>query len=195
MTRRKSRTLSGTEQSLWNSVAKTVVPLPENKIPGLTDKPEPALALPARQLDRGQHSQPLPITPKLSPLRQADPQREKLVQRGRLHIDGVIDLHGMRQEESDRAAAGFISRSVAAGHRVVLVITGKGSKDGEQGRGVLRKRFLQNVELGLFGGAITSVKPAHQKHGGGGAFYVFLRAPKPRREPVTKALRSRSKPA
>lgn len=193
MTRKGARNLSGAEQSLWNSVAKTVAPLPENKLPGLEAKPEPSLALPARSPDRGRHSQPLPASPKLNPLRQADPQREKLVQRGRLHIDAVIDLHGMRQEESDRAAAAFISRCIASGHRVLLVITGKGSKEGEQGRGVLRKRFLQNVELGLFGGAVTSVRPAHQKHGGGGAFYVFLRAKASNRETVTKGLRSSSK--
>jgi DNA-nicking Smr family endonuclease len=98
-----------------------------------------------------------------------------------LEIDAVLDLHGMRQDEADRATAAFIARATDLKQRVVLVITGKGSKEGSEGRGVLRKRFLDGIEFGLYGSRIASVKPAHQKHGGRGAFYVFLKAPKTKR--------------
>lgn len=176
---RKGRDLTGTERKLWNSVARTVAPLPERKIPGLPETKEPDLALPAPNPIRGE-TKVAPIMPRRSPLQPADPQREKLVARGRLAIDAVLDLHGLRQAEADKRTTAFITRAALLEHRVLLVITGKGSKEGEQGRGVLKKRFLQGIEMGQFGGAVSSVRQAHQRHGGAGAFYVFLRAPKKR---------------
>lgn len=189
MSRRKSRQLSHAERTLWNSVARTVAPLPENKIPELEPKPETPLALSPRKPDDGSNANPQPTPPKQSPFQAGDPRRERNVARGRIEIDAVLDLHGMRQSEADRATSAFISRAVSKRHRVLLIITGKGSKDGEDGRGVLKKNFLSGIEMGLYGSAITSVRPAHQRHGGGGAFYVFLKGPKPNRpRSVTKAL-------
>lgn len=175
MTRRRKRELSPGERDLWSKVARTVAPLPEKTLPQppILDADK---ALPPLPLDDGRHAVPTPSPPRLSPLIGRDPQREKRVARGRLAIDAVLDLHGMRQAEADQATAAFISRAVARGHRVLLVITGKGSKDSEEGRGVLRKNFLAGADMGLYGSAITSVRPAHQRHGGRGAFYVFLRA-------------------
>lgn len=190
--RKGRRSLSRTELQLWNSVAKTVVPLPERQLPELTPKREPDLALPAHQ-PTIREQLPKATPPLRSPLEAADPNREKRVARGRLEIDAVLDLHGLRQDEADRRTSAFISRSVTMGHRVLLVITGKGSKEGTEGRGVLRKRFLQAVEAGFYGSSLASVRPAHQRHGGSGAFYVFLKSPRnlaTGRDPVTKASRS-----
>ncbi|GGY36022.1 Smr/MutS family protein [Parvularcula lutaonensis] len=178
MSRKKSRQLTDAERTLWNTVARTVAPLPDKKLPELEPKPETPLALSPRKADDGRHATPQPTPPKQSPFQAGDPRRERRVARGRIEIDAVLDLHGMRQSEADRATSAFISRAVSRKHRVLLVITGKGSKDGEEGRGVLRKNFLSGIEMGLYGGAITSVRPAHQRHGGGGAFYVFLKNPK-----------------
>jgi DNA-nicking Smr family endonuclease len=105
------------------------------------------------------------------------------VARGRLSIDAVLDLHGMRQSEAERATAAFFARALQRGYRVLLVITGKGSTPGHEGRGVLRKRFLDGIEFGLYGPRIASVQPAHQRHGGGGAFYVFLKAARGEKDP------------
>ncbi|MEO1657248.1 MAG: Smr/MutS family protein [Pseudomonadota bacterium] len=131
--------------------------------------------------------------PARSPIDAGDPKRAQLVGRGRLAIDAAIDLHGMRQEEADRATSAFIARGIQRGHRVLLIITGKGSKASETGgRGVLRQRFLQRMDDGAYGPGIASVRPAHQRHGGRGAFYVFLKAPKrstAHRESVTKGSR------
>ena len=69
------------------------------------------------------------------------------LKRGQMAIEGRIDLHGMQQEEAT-ALDGFIATSRAAGRRCVLVITGKGARDGDDHRpfrapsapGILRRQ-------------------------------------------------------
>jgi DNA-nicking Smr family endonuclease len=120
----------------------------------------------------------LPKLPQ-SPLNAGDPKRERQVARGKIAIEGVLDLHGMRQDEADRATLRFLGGSLSRGRRVVLIITGKGGFEAEhkgEGRGILRRRFLQGIETGLYGQGISAVRPAHQRHGGQGAFYVFLKS-------------------
>ena len=107
---------------------------------------------------------------------------------GRDGIDARIDLHGMRQSEAHSALRVFLFRAIAKGHRMVLVITGKGkprtSSDGALGpfvnegaleRGVLRR----NVPLWLaepdLRAIVVGYTPAHIRHGGDGALYVQLR--------------------
>lgn len=201
MKKRRSHELTGPERSLWNKVARTVAPLPEHQTRLGADDTLPqeltasAQALPAPLSSEGLRKPVVTGTHRASPLEAGDPRRVRAVARGRLTIDAVLDLHGMRQAEADRATLAFIARSAARGRRVLLIITGKGSKESEHGRGVLRKRFLEAVDAGAFGREVASVKPAHQKHGGSGAFYVFLKAPKKtgKTKAVTKPLRSLSK--
>jgi len=109
---------------------------------------------------------------------------------GRSGVDARIDLHGMRQREAHSALRVFLFRSVAKGHRMVLVITGKGSgqrqldgetgfdsfiNEGAVGRGVLRR----NVPLWLaepdLRAIVVGFTVAHIRHGGEGALYVQLR--------------------
>ncbi|MEM9284559.1 MAG: Smr/MutS family protein [Pseudomonadota bacterium] len=192
--RRGRRQLSSSERTLWNTVARTVTPIHGTVKPS-APSPSPIPEAAAKRATTA--AKETPRAPVGSPIGAGDPRRAQLVGRGRLPIDAVIDLHGMRQDEADRATAAFIARGVQRGHRVLLIITGKGSKASDQGgRGVLRQRFLQRMEDGAYGPGIASVRPAHQRHGGRGAFYVFLRAPKRRstahRESVTKSSRSAS---
>ena len=53
----------------------------------------------------------------------------------------------------------------------MLVITGKG----RAGEGVIRKRFLDWLNTPDVRDQVASYAQAHQRHGGGGAFYVFLK--------------------
>jgi len=62
----------------------------------------------------------------------------------------------------------------------VLVITGKGRDDDGPGpiprrRGVLRHQVPQWLSRPPLGPAVLQVTPAHRKHGGEGALYVYLR--------------------
>ncbi|MEL6664227.1 MAG: Smr/MutS family protein [Pseudomonadota bacterium] len=51
------------------------------------------------------------------------------------------------------------------------MITGKG----RGGEGVLRRNFLEWLSSGRASPHVSGYAPAHARHGGGGAFYVFLR--------------------
>ena len=100
--------------------------------------------------------------------------------RGKLKPEGRIDLHGMTLSQAHPALTRFILDAHAAGKRLVLVITGKG-KDRETPdpipirRGVLRHQvpmWLHNPPLGA---VVLDIREAHQRHGGGGAYYVYLK--------------------
>lgn len=89
------------------------------------------------------------------------------LRRGRLEPEARLDLHGLTHDGAYRALLRFLFGAQAAGHKLVLVITGKG--------GVLRERlplWLGQAELQPL---VAGVNKAHVKHGGGGAFYVLLR--------------------
>ena len=96
---------------------------------------------------------------------------DKAIRRGVLSPDTTIDLHGYT---SDRAHALLVQRigdAALSGARVLLVITGKGGVGGGVIRASLRD-WLHGAELRPF---IAALRPAHPRHGGGGAWYVILR--------------------
>ena len=107
-------------------------------------------------------------------------ERQRL-SRGVLAIEGRIDLHGLYQAEAHAALVGFLLRARAAGQARVLVVTGKGGKDGRRGadadaeRGVLRRsvpHWLRGAELRPI---VLGFEEAARHHGGAGALYVRLR--------------------
>lgn len=97
---------------------------------------------------------------------------EKRVRRGKLELTGRFDLHGHTQLSAEAALAEFLTRKQADGARCVLVITGKG----KGGEGVLRRNFLRWLEMPAARVLVSGYSEAHPRHGGSGAFYVFLRA-------------------
>jgi DNA-nicking Smr family endonuclease len=64
--------------------------------------------------------------------------------------------------------------------RLVLVITGKGKPAPDHGpiptrTGVLRHQVPHWLRMAPLGPAVLQVTESHLKHGGGGAYYVYLR--------------------
>ena len=102
-----------------------------------------------------------------------DKRTDEKVRRGRLGIDGRIDLHGMTQSEAHGALVGFVRRSHAQGRRLLLVITGKGGAP--RGEGVLRQSVPRWLNETLTRDLVLAVHQAQPQHGGGGAYYVYLR--------------------
>ena len=102
------------------------------------------------------------------------------LRRGKLDPEARIDLHGMTLDQAHGALTGFVLRAHGAGRRLVLVVTGKG-KDRDDGgpipvrRGVLRHNVPHWLRMPPLGPIVLQVTEAHIRHGGGGAYYVYLR--------------------
>jgi len=103
--------------------------------------------------------------------------------RGKLKPEARIDLHGMTLAQAHPALVHFIIDSFDAGHRLVLVITGKGrGGEGDSGdgpipirRGVLRQQVPGWLHAPPLGAMVLDIREAHQRHGGSGAYYVYLK--------------------
>lgn len=96
---------------------------------------------------------------------------EKKVRRGKVEVSASFDLHGHTQESAWSALPAFLIREQARGSRCVIVITGKG----RLGEGVLRRNFLRWIEMPDAKALVSGYAQAHPRHGGSGAFYLFLR--------------------
>lgn len=171
--------LSMEDRILWGKVARSATPLP-----GKTAEADAAEAEDfARMLDAPQEAaahraeaQPQPARPK-SPghARQHGidaPTRDKLA-RGRLPIEGKVDLHGLTQSEAHALLLSFLHRAHADGRRHVLVVTGKGSSLGSDG--VLRRAVPSWLATPPFRALVGAHEDAARRHGGTGALYVRLR--------------------
>lgn len=106
------------------------------------------------------------------------------MKRGQLEPEARIDLHGMSAERANLALEAFVGSALARGLRLVLVITGKGGARRGDGPaapfmlpppGVLRRNAPRWLRYGPHGREIVGMWPAHARHGGEGAMYVYLR--------------------
>jgi DNA-nicking Smr family endonuclease len=100
--------------------------------------------------------------------------------RGKLQPEARIDLHGMTLAEAHPELIRFILNAHAQGLRLVLVITGKGKRRDDLGPipnriGALRHQVPGWLHLPPLGPSVLQVTEAHQRHGGSGAYYVYLR--------------------
>jgi DNA-nicking Smr family endonuclease len=161
--------LSEDDLRVWRKVQATVRPFAGRRVgpvaapPGA---PEPAPAALHRP-----PTEPLQAAPK-KPGPLADASGARRVRRGHVEVEARLDLHGHGQDDAFQALASFLVQARAARMRTVLVITGKG----RGGAGVLRSRLLDWIASAELRPLVATYAPAHQKHGGSGAFYLFLKA-------------------
>lgn len=178
---------------LWTTVAATVDPLRRKKLlkmaagplPLPPSAPEPASskAPPGKKPPRQPFLPPYqaPLPPAAVQDKAVDPAIRKKVGRGRIEIDGRIDLHGMTQVEARAALHRFIHARFARGDRTVLVITGKGAKTDSDyiaamtERGILRTMLPIWLNEPSLSPMISGWSVASRGHGGEGAWYVRLR--------------------
>lgn len=180
----KSKTPSDHDLSLWGHILKDVRPLPGRVKP----QPAPVTARQGPTLDVAEIRQPA-SRQKAAPLRPSphlDGSTARKVRRGRQDVDATLDLHGMRQNEAHAALQRFVTAAYSRGDRCLLVVTGKGrmtapadrrwaAMQGHGASGILKTRFFDWLSLDPLASLIYAYAAAHQTHGGGGAFYVFLR--------------------
>ncbi len=190
-----SRKLRPEELELWKRVARTTDRL-HPKMPEIDLKPENALMSPKSteksdvprfkigQKVNGKTSpqKSLPGVPNQDANSQVQMDRKAFdrLKRGKLKPQGTIDLHGMTLNQAQPALTAFIVSSFAKDRRLVLVITGKGKEKSDLGPiperpGVLRRNVPHWLQTPPLAQMVLQVTHAHGRHGGDGAYYVYLR--------------------
>lgn len=111
---------------------------------------------------------------------QMDKRAFTKLRRGKIRPEGKLDLHGMTLDRAHPALNRFIMSSHQNDKRLVLVVTGKGKQRDEGGPiparfGVLRHQVLHWLNAAPLSAIVMQVSQAHVSHGGGGAYYVYLR--------------------
>jgi len=154
---KNGRKLTEADRTIWQRVARTVFPLSSPRPSG---KPETHIHLPAEPAPAQRHNQ-----------EDIQVRADKKVRRGRVKIDRTIDLHDMTRDAAFASLKRRLLLAHECGHRTVLIITGKGPNL----QGVLRQSLHGWLNDPSIRHIISSTAPSHIKHGGTGAFYVFLK--------------------
>jgi DNA-nicking Smr family endonuclease len=175
--------LSHEDRIVWARVARTIDAFPGKKIEDDDWYLSEDAAGPQKSSQPAQTGLPAPAA-RPAPVRKSEgpgipkpPAIEKPVvrklARGRLPIDGRIDLHGLTQSEAHNLLFDFLARAHERGLRHVLVITGKGVSRGSDG--VLKRLAPQWLAKPEFRFLISGYEEAARSHGGEGALYIRLR--------------------
>lgn len=194
----KRRGLTAEDRELWDRVRANTVRMersnleaqrfdPDTSLPAaptarslkkakavIIGKPEGKSRAPSHDLAPSIHDQ----------IRQAPVQMDHKsfgkLKRGKLRPEGKIDLHGMTLDRAHPVLTGFVMNAHANGKRLILVVTGKGKQRDEGGpipvrHGVLRHQVPLWLGMQPMKSVVLQVAQAHVSHGGGGAYYVYLR--------------------
>lgn len=113
---------------------------------------------------------------KITPLPQAsgrelDANTLAKLRRGEMALEGTLDLHGQTRDSAAAIFRRYITKAYGLGKRCVLVITGQG----KQGGGVLKSALPEWLQDEAMVALVLRAVPAQPKHGGHGAWYVYLR--------------------
>ena len=176
-----ARRLGPDEAALWARVAGSVRPLAGRVTPVVAPAPRSIR-------DAGPPPAPPPRRAAVADRIAVDSATldggwDRKMRSGRLAPDLTVDLHGYSRDRAHALLTRMVIEAAGSGARVLLVITGKGARagdddgSGESGRprGVIRaslRDWLQGSDLRPY---IAALRPAHPRHGGGGAWYIILR--------------------
>ncbi|MBL4740150.1 MAG: Smr/MutS family protein [Sneathiella sp.] len=203
-----SKPLSSEDKSLWAHVSKNVEPQLSNRFTGFEDlinpqeeavpKPRfqvsvqkkirafpPVLPMPSKDIFEENtyfRESVLPSVRKNVP--GLDRNTSEKLRRGRMVIEGRVDLHGLTQKEAHPKLRSFLGSAHRNGKRCVLVITGKGSSIEKTDdapfmaggrKGVLREEVPKWLAAPDLRRLVLDYRMAQPKHGGEGALYILLR--------------------
>lgn len=167
------RSLTPEESALWARVASTIRPLSREK-----NDVQPVDA--AVEIKPPTKSAPRPAAPsavtRRGPGTTLDGSWDRRLGSGSVEPDRVVDLHGMNLDAAWRAIDRALEQAIAAGDRVLLLITGH-ERSGEPPvrRGAIRAAVHDWLAASRHAARIAAVRGAHRRHGGGGSLYIVLR--------------------
>ncbi len=115
-----------------------------------------------------------------SPKFDIDIEKNKLrrIKSGKISIERKIDLHGLSLKESEMKLKLFVGDSFRLKKRFLLVITGKGrnSKPNIYGEiKTINSEITRWLSDRFYHDKVQYISKALDKHGGTGAYYVFLK--------------------
>jgi DNA-nicking Smr family endonuclease len=182
---------SDDDLALWRHVTRDARPLAERPAAPKRDTsapsekaPPPPPAAKPKAAAKATAAAPAAVAPPKIPdlakgvVAGVDKRTAGRLKRGKLPVEGRLDLHGLSQSEAERALAAFLALSQDRGHRCVLVITGKGgerrAEDFAQ-TGVLRRMVPVWLNAPRNRARVLAFDEARAQHGGAGALYVLLK--------------------
>jgi DNA-nicking Smr family endonuclease len=182
------RRVTPDELELWRHVAQSVRPIKSKRRPAQPKeaapsapaaKPKaakPTAAPPAKPQPPAAPAKPHQLTHGLS--HGIDRRQAERFRKGKLAIEGKIDLHGRTQQDAHDDLLAFLRRAHAAGKRTVLVVTGKGMTTSQRkptATGILRQAVPRWLNETAFRSLVLAFDYAEPQHGGEGALYVLLK--------------------
>jgi DNA-nicking Smr family endonuclease len=189
----RKRQLHPEEKTLWQQVAKTTVPLHSVRTRNVqhaettSSKVYEGPRFTVQPFQVGQRSsensvKALPAVTQTNPNNGSIRMDQKAfgrMKKGKLGPEARIDLHGMTLDQAHPELAQFIVTSYAQGLRLVLVITGKGHQYDPYNpvplrRGILKRQVPLWLRMPPINTLILQTSEAHTRHGGRGAYYVYL---------------------
>ena len=180
------RPLTAGEKALWQKFIESVEPLDQGRVKRIDSLP---VAKRPRDISGpitaasfgGASAQTVPLRDqKPVPTRHGlDGGWDRRLAKGMVQPDVTVDLHGFTLSSAHGRLDGALELSIAAGHRAILLITGKARNDDERrregGRGAIRAAISDWLAASRHHAHIATVRRAHPRHGGAGALYIILR--------------------
>ena len=190
----KKRELTESENALWKKVVRHIEEI-EPQLQGQApksadqiinaDRTPPSGHKPFRiGQTSGSRQKPEQILSFAAPQSETSPNMDrrnfKRLLKGKIEIDGTLDLHGLTADQARTQLQMFVQNAHKTGARLLLVVTGKGKQFGRDEfnrpkSGVLKQGVPEWLASSTLSPMVLQVAQAHIRHGGGGACYVYLR--------------------
>ena len=179
----RRRDIDAAEKKLWRHVTRNVTPYHSLNKTEIESEPSSTSerASQTRPSSSANKNTPkstshvMPIT--LGATANIDRRTSMKFKRGKLSIDGQIDLHGLTLRQAHDAFNDFVRRSYTRQDRCILVITGKG-RGGEK-FGKIRRELPHWINESSLRSYVLAVSEAQIRDGGSGAFYILLKRKRP----------------
>ena len=175
----RKRQIYVSEHDLWESVTADVKPLRgnlyRNKVNTLSNHNQGPPVI-EQQAHISEPTFPQASAPKLTygSAPGLDKRTRLRLRRGQVNIEARLDLHGMNRSTAHAALCRFLEQAYMAGTKIVLVVTGKGLRQGGE-IGVLRRAVPTWLNEESIRPWVHAFDHAAPRDGGEGALYIVMR--------------------